>query len=35
MSRWREVLRTTPMRLTLRLAALFLAISLIAFGVTW
>ena len=35
MNRWREVLCTTPMRLTLRLAALFLAISLIAFGVTW
>ncbi|MDO5622704.1 MAG: ATP-binding protein [Paracoccus sp. (in: a-proteobacteria)] len=35
MSRWRETLRTTPMRLTLRLVALFLAISLTAFAATW
>lgn len=35
MSRWLEVLRTTPMRLTLRLVALFLVVSLVTFGVTW
>lgn len=35
MSRWREVLRTTPMRLTLRLVTLFVAVSLVAFAVTW
>ena len=35
MNRWREVLCTTPMRLTLRLVVLFVAISLVAFGATW
>lgn len=35
MNHWLEVLRTTPMRLTLRLVALFLAISLLTFGATW
>jgi signal transduction histidine kinase len=35
MSRWREMLRATPMRLTLRLVALFMAVSLVAFTVTW
>jgi signal transduction histidine kinase len=35
MNRVLEVLRTTPMRLTLRLVALFLVVSLVTFGVTW
>lgn len=35
MSRWREVLAATPMRLTLRLAALFTAVSLGSFLLTW
>lgn len=35
MSGWRETLATTPMRLTLRLVALFLAVSLAGFGMTW
>lgn len=35
MIRWREILRTTPMRLTLRLVVLFVAASLGAFAVTW
>lgn len=32
---WREVLRATPMRLTLRLVALFVAVSLTAFAATY
>lgn len=32
---WRAALRTTPMRLTLRLVALFVMIGTLAFGVTW
>ncbi|MDN5926218.1 MAG: HAMP domain-containing histidine kinase [Hyphomicrobiales bacterium] len=35
MTHWREILRTTPMRLTLRLVVLFVAASLGAFAVTW
>ncbi|MDO5705870.1 MAG: HAMP domain-containing sensor histidine kinase [Paracoccus sp. (in: a-proteobacteria)] len=35
MSRWRDFARMTPMRLTLRLVALFTAVSLIAFAATW
>ncbi|MBA4491144.1 hypothetical protein [Paracoccus sp. S1E-3] len=31
MNRWRELLSATPMRLTLRLAALFTAVSLGSF----
>lgn len=32
---WRDTLRSTPMRLTLRLVALFLLISLLTFAATW
>lgn len=32
---WRETFRSSPMRLTLRLVALFLAVSLITFAATW
>ena len=32
---WRDILRSTPMRLTLRLVALFLLISLLTFAATW
>ena len=32
---WRDILRSTPMRLTLRLVALFLVISLLTFAATW
>lgn len=32
---WREILRSTPMRLTLRLVVLFLLISLLTFAATW
>lgn len=35
MSHWREVWHTTPMRLTLRLVALFVAASLLAFATAW
>lgn len=35
MSHWREIMRSTPMRLTLRLVILFLAVSLATFAVTW
>ena len=35
MSGWREMRRSTPMRLTLRLVALFAAISLLSFAATW
>lgn len=35
MSRWREIWRTTPMRLTLRLVALFAGVSLAAFATAW
>ena len=35
MTGWREILRTTPMRLTLRLVAVFTAISIAGFGATW
>ena len=32
---WRAILRTTPMRLTLRLALVFTLISIAGFGATW
>lgn len=32
---WREILQSTPMRLTLRLVGLFLCISLLTFLLTW
>lgn len=32
---WRDILRSTPMRLTLRLVALFVLISLLTFAATW
>ena len=32
---WRDILRSTPMRLTLRLVGLFLLISLLTFAATW
>ncbi|HRO00117.1 MAG TPA: hypothetical protein PLX43_01200, partial [Nitrobacter sp.] len=35
MNRWREIWRTTPMRLTLRLVALFAGVSLAAFATAW
>lgn len=35
MAEWRDILRSTPMRLTLRLVVLFLAISLLTFAATW
>lgn len=35
MAEWRDILRSTPMRLTLRLVILFLAISLLTFAATW
>ena len=35
MTGWREILRTTPMRLTLRLVAVFTAISIAGFAATW
>lgn len=33
--RWRETLRSSPLRLTLRLVALFLLVSLLTFAATW
>ncbi|AGT08920.1 sensor histidine kinase [Paracoccus aminophilus] len=35
MTRWREALRATPMRLTLRLVALYILISALSFLTTW
>lgn len=32
---WRDILRSTPMRLTLRLVSLFMLISLLTFAATW
>ena len=33
--KWRDILQSTPMRLTLRLVALFMLISLLTFAATW
>ena len=35
MNRWRDALRSTPMRLTLRLVVLFLLVGSVSFLVTW
>ena len=32
---WADILRSTPMRMTLRLVALFTLISLLTFAATW